>query len=144
MAPQAPAGEDHGGRAGLATPNRCNPLGHAHRRQGAQRPGINRFELPHKFVGAERRQFGAVIALLKKKFVRPVKPSIDTTYTRNSLSARARPERLRDPRRRPDSNVPGHAQPRHEHDLYGTTSQRRVASIFAAHRWDVCRLVNVF
>ena len=64
MAPQAPAGEDHGGRAGLATSNRCNPLGHAHRRQVAQRPGINRFELPHKFVGAETRQFGAVITLI--------------------------------------------------------------------------------
>ena len=64
MAPQAPAGEDHGGRAGLATSNRCNPLGHAHRRQVAQRPGINRFGLPHKFVGAERRQFGAVITLI--------------------------------------------------------------------------------
>ena len=64
MAPQAPAGEDHGGRAGIATPSRCNPLGHAHRRQGAQSPGVNRFELPHKFVGAERRQFGAAITLL--------------------------------------------------------------------------------
>ena len=61
---QAPAGEHHGGRAGLATSNRCNPLGHAHRRQVAQRPGVNRFELPHKFVGAERRQFGAVITLI--------------------------------------------------------------------------------
>ena len=72
--------------------------------------------------------------------VRPVKPSIDTTYTRNGLSAGARPERLRDPRRRPDSNVPGHAQPRHEHDLYGITSQRRVASTFAAHTPALCRI----
>ena len=64
MAPQALAGEDHGGRAGLATSNRCSPLGHAHRRQGAQRRGANRFELPHKFVGAERRQFGVVITLI--------------------------------------------------------------------------------
>ena len=74
------------------------------------------------------------------KFVRPVKPSLATTYTRSSLSARARPERLRDPRRRPDSNVPGHAQPRHEHDLYGITSQRRVACIFAAHTPALCRI----
>ena len=70
----------------------------------------------------------------------PVNLHIATTYTRNSLSARARPERLRDPRRRPDSNVPGHAQPRHEHDLYGITSQRRVACIFAAHTPALCRI----
>ena len=37
-------------KLGLATSNRCDPLGHAHRRQGAQRRGVNRFELPHKFV----------------------------------------------------------------------------------------------
>ena len=49
---------------GLATSNRCDPLGHAHTRQGAQRHGVNRFELPHRFVGAERRQFGAVITLI--------------------------------------------------------------------------------
>ena len=62
--PQAKTMADAGGRAGLVTSNRCSPLGHAHRRQGAQRPGVNRFELPHKFVGAERRQFGAVITLI--------------------------------------------------------------------------------
>ena len=32
--------------------------------RGAQRHGVNRFELPHRFVGAERRQFGAVITLI--------------------------------------------------------------------------------
>ena len=34
-----------------------------------------------------------------------VNPCLDTTYTRHSLSAGARPERLRDPRRRPASRA---------------------------------------
>ena len=85
--------------------------------------------------------FNAVLPLLHSLYFRTfVNLHIATTYTRNSLSARARPERLRDPRRRPDSNVPGHAQPRHEHDLYGITSQRRVARIFAAHTPALCRI----
>ena len=41
-----------------------SPLAQAHRRQGPQRPGINRFDLSHTFVGAGWRQFGAVITLI--------------------------------------------------------------------------------